>query len=192
MYGIGPSGPTGGCGEMSQRPVHLKLRIAPALLVGTLLLGGCGGVQFEGKVFDAMGLSGEQKKQEAKLPDRAPLILPPKRALPAPGPRQAIADPQSWPQDPDTLRKQVALEKKKEQLRCGDYDFKRKSTSHVEDDFEEILDPMERCKGFIGRRLLGDDARADGSPDDLVNAHDDLTTKKELPSPWLSDTTKAR
>ena len=178
---------------MSQRPVSLRILGLPALLAGTLLLGGCGGVQFEGKVFEAVGLAGEQKKQEARLPDRAPLILPPKKDLPAPGPRQAVADPQSWPQDPDNLRKQASLEKKKEREKCGEYDFKRKSTSSIEDDFEEILDPMERCRGSIFRTLgIGDDARDDGSPDELVNAHDDLTTKKELPSPWLGDTKKAR
>ena len=122
------------------------------------------------------------------------MILPPKKELPAPGPRQPVTSPESWPQDPDVLRKQAALEeKKKQKVDCGEYDFKRKSTSQVEDDFEEIIDPLQRCQGFIGRKLkVGDEARGDGSPDELIEGHDDLTTKKELPSPWLSETSQAR
>ena len=59
-------------GKMSQRPFHLRSLLAAPLVAGTLLLGGCGGVQFEGKVFETMGLGGEKKQQEARLPDRAP------------------------------------------------------------------------------------------------------------------------
>jgi hypothetical protein len=168
---------------------HLRMLIAAPLLGATLLLGGCGGVQFEGKVFEAVGLAGEPQKQEKKVADRAPLILPPKRELPPPGPEQRVAKPESWPNDPDAILKERQVAAKQKKTRCGDADFKKKASI---EEFEKLADPLQDCQGFIGNKGVLDDARADGSPDKLVEQWDDVTTKKQLPTPWRSQTTQTK
>jgi hypothetical protein len=73
-----------------------------------LALGGCGGVEFQGKLFDYAGLSSVGKSQEdVKMTDRAPLLVPPNTlGLPPPGsPAITRAD---WPADTDKQRKQLA------------------------------------------------------------------------------------
>jgi hypothetical protein len=73
-----------------------------------LTLGGCGGIEFQGKLFDYAGLSNLGKPQEdIKMTDRAPLIVPPNpNSLSPPGsPAIARAD---WPADTDKQRKQLA------------------------------------------------------------------------------------
>ena len=65
------------------------------LILAVTLLGGCGfgDVQFEGKVFDAVGLSGQQaRREDPKVKARAPLVLPPDAKLPEPGKRAVVAD----------------------------------------------------------------------------------------------------
>jgi hypothetical protein len=73
-----------------------------------LTLGGCGGVEFQGKLFDYAGLSSVGKPQEdIRMTDRAPLLVPPNpQSLPPPGsPAITRAD---WPADTDKQRKQLA------------------------------------------------------------------------------------
>lgn len=73
-----------------------------------LTLGGCGGVEFQGKLFDYAGLSSIGKPQEdARMTDRAPLLVPPNtQSLPPPGsPPIMRAD---WPADTDKQRNQLA------------------------------------------------------------------------------------
>jgi hypothetical protein len=73
-----------------------------------LTLGGCGGVEFQGKLFDYAGLSSVGKPQEdVRMTDRAPLLVPPNpQSLPPPGsPAITRAD---WPADTDKQRKQLA------------------------------------------------------------------------------------
>jgi hypothetical protein len=73
-----------------------------------LALGGCGGVEFKGKLFDYAGLSDVGKpQQDVRMTDRAPLILPPNTlGLPPPGsPAITRVD---WPADTDKQRKELA------------------------------------------------------------------------------------
>jgi hypothetical protein len=73
-----------------------------------LTLGGCGGVEFQGKLFDYAGLSSLGKPQEdIKMTDRAPLLVPPNpQSLPPPGsPAITRAD---WPVDTDKQRNHLA------------------------------------------------------------------------------------
>ena len=59
-----------------------------------LALGGCGGIEFQGKAFDYIGLSDVGKQQEdVRMTERAPLLVPPNvrafrlpAAPPSPGP----------------------------------------------------------------------------------------------------------
>jgi hypothetical protein len=82
--------------------------LAAALSV-TLALGGCGGVEFQGKIFDAVGLSGDLKQADVRMAERPPLLLPPDpKALPQPGSGVAVATSrEDWPKNPELARAQV-------------------------------------------------------------------------------------
>lgn len=170
---------------MRERLGQFRLLLAAPLFAATLVLSGCGGVQFEGKAFEAIGLGDKPKKQEQKVADRAPLILPPKRELPAPGPSQRIASPEQWPVDPNEAQRQQAKQKKRKPKRCGDNKFDKKSSIR---EFDELNDPLLACKGLADKGGVVDAARAEGSPDKVVEQSDDLSTKKEPPAPWRSQT----
>jgi hypothetical protein len=80
------------------------LGLAAALAAG-LVLGGCGGVEFQGKLFDYAGLSGDGSTKEIKMSERAPLVLPPNtNVLPVPG-QPAYTARQDWPTDTDAQQK---------------------------------------------------------------------------------------
>lgn len=85
-----------------------------------LVLGGCGGIEFQGKLFDYAGLSGSGNKGDPRMTERAPLLIPPDTTrLPPPGsPPIARAD---WPVDTDTARKQlVAAKEVEDQKKAGE------------------------------------------------------------------------
>jgi hypothetical protein len=80
----------------------------------TLPLGGCGGIEFQGKAFDYIGLSDVGKPQEdVRMTERAPLLVPPNpNKLPPPGsPAITRAD---WPADTDKQRKKLAAARAEE------------------------------------------------------------------------------
>ena len=88
-------------------------------LAGTLacasLLGGCGGVEFEGKVFDYMGMSGSRQQADVQMSERPPLMVPPNvQQLPAPTQSKAAVATarQDWPDDPEKVRVRVIEEEK--------------------------------------------------------------------------------
>jgi hypothetical protein len=100
------------------------LRLAAAF-VCTLALGGCGGVEFQGKVFDYMGISGDRQQGDPRMAERAPLLLPPNpKTLPQPGTGVAVATArEDWPDDPERVRKRVAKQKAAEQAKeAGEQD----------------------------------------------------------------------
>jgi hypothetical protein len=80
-------------------------------------LGGCGAVQFEGKVFDYMGLSGDRVEADVRMSERPPLLLPPNtKTLPQPGNGVVAATArQDWPDDPERVQKRIVAEKKAQQ-----------------------------------------------------------------------------
>ena len=86
-----------------------------AACILALALGGCGGIEFQGKAFDYMGLSDVGKqKEDARMTERAPLLVPPNtRSLPPPGsPAVTRAD---WPADTDKERRRLAELRKAEE-----------------------------------------------------------------------------
>ena len=86
-----------------------------AACVLALALGGCGGIEFQGKAFDYIGLSDVGKQQEdVRMTERAPLLVPPNtRHLPPPGsPAVTRTD---WPADTDKERKRLAVVRKAEE-----------------------------------------------------------------------------
>jgi hypothetical protein len=86
-----------------------RAALVAAALSATLALGGCGGVEFQGKIFDAVGLSGERKEADVRMAERPPLLMPPDpKALPQPGSGVAVATArEDWPQNPEVTREQV-------------------------------------------------------------------------------------
>ena len=102
-----------------------KFAYLAILLAATLAgcSGGDSGVELNGKLFDAVGLSGTAKKSaEPKLAERAPLVPPPRTdALPTPGSGGADASHMAWPDDPDKRKAAAAAaENKKISKYCSD------------------------------------------------------------------------
>jgi hypothetical protein len=87
------------------------LRLAGALAC-VLILGGCGGVELQGKVFDYMGVSGDRQEADVRMSERPPLLVPPNlNTLPQPGTGAAVATArEDWPDDPERVRKRIAKE----------------------------------------------------------------------------------
>lgn len=85
-----------------------RLGTIAAIFACAALLGGCGGVELEGKVFDYAGLSGKVggPKADPTMSARAPLMVPPNtQSLPAPTESRSVAAArQDWPDDPEKVR----------------------------------------------------------------------------------------
>jgi len=117
------------------------------------LLAACGGgVHLEGPGFEQLGLTSNKNKGDTKVPDRAPLLLPPDRAaLPEPVTnQQAAANPQAnWPNDPDLILKSDAVEADKKQREYEDNGDWSKNAGI--DEFEKLLDPALRRKGALSK-----------------------------------------
>jgi hypothetical protein len=88
-----------------------------AALACALALGGCSDVAFQGRIFDAMGLSDTGPEPDVRMAERPPLLLPPDmKALPAPANGVAAASArEDWPQNPEIAREQ-AVQAKKDKL----------------------------------------------------------------------------
>lgn len=128
-------------------------------------LGGCGGVDgvdFNGKIFDAVGLSTGAigKKTEVATEARAPLVLPPDpKRLPDPNeaPPAAVVD-QSWPKDAQKTKVASAEQRKKAQEDfCQNNAWKQKALSKEE--ANNIQGPDGPCGGsifsFMGNAIFG-------------------------------------
>jgi hypothetical protein len=130
-----------------------RLLLVPAFAV-LAFLGGCGGgIHVEGP--GGFELGSKKQKGDKKVPDRAPLLIPPDRArLPAPQQPVASAPPSNWPKDPGEVKKaeaSAAVKKQKEYEDKGDWSKKADI-----DEFEKLMDPLERSDGVLSRKLLGD------------------------------------
>jgi len=93
-----------------------RAALLAAALASTLALGGCGGIEFQGKIFDYVGLSGDRQEPDPRLAERPPLLLPPDtKALPPPGSGVAVATArEDWPQNPELVQKQIVKAKEAE------------------------------------------------------------------------------
>ena len=137
---------------------HLKrLAILPAM-AAALTLAGCGsGVQLEGPGFEALGLTGK-KYVEKKVPDRAPLLIPPDPTrLPEPAAQVATTQPQNWPTDPEaTLSAEDSEAARKERIYQEKGDWSKKADI---DEFEKVMNPELREKGIFSSKPLSDKNR---------------------------------
>jgi len=123
------------------------------MLVAGVALSGCAGqeVEFEGKVFDMVGLSDVGKpKQDKQMEARAPLLLPPSKQLPKPGSKEQVASPNNWPVDPDERREQELADQKdalERYYREGDFTDR----AGIEE-FEHISGKWERRPGLLSKK----------------------------------------
>jgi len=134
-----------------------RLAIIPAL-TAAMMLAGCGpGVSIEGPGFEKLGLTGK-KHVEQKVPDRAPLLIPPDpNRLPEPAPQIVNARPENWPTDPDTMIKaEASIAAKKKQAYQDHGDWSKKADI---DEFEKVMHPEERERGVFSSGPLSDKSR---------------------------------
>ena len=134
-----------------------RLALFPAL-AAAMMAAGCGsGVQLEGPGFEAFGLK-NKAYVEKKVPDRAPLLIPPDRTrIPEPAPQVANVRPENWPTDPEnTLKAEATAAAKKKQAYENKGDWSKKADI---DEFEKIMHPEERQRGIFSGKPLGDSNR---------------------------------
>ena len=114
---------------------RIKVGMATAISVSALLGGCADGVEMNGKLLDAVGLSTaslSQNKSEPRIAPRAPLVMPPSdKRLPEPGsappPPIETADA-SWPKDKDQERVASAKDKIRQQDQyCKDGTWKERA-----------------------------------------------------------------
>jgi hypothetical protein len=127
-------------------------RIA-ASLAATLLLGGCGAVEFQGKIFDYMGVSGERREADVRMSERPPLLLPPDlKTLPPPGNGVAVATArEDWPKNPELVQSQITQAKQ---------DAKAKEVA-----VQDPLNPLQGKSNPLLEKWLGKKKKAE-QPDD--------------------------
>lgn len=136
-------------------------------LAAAALTGGCAGfdgVELQGGVFDAMGLSGssnQKKLSDVKVDARPGLVLPPSNdKLPDPVTGSIAAGPEdaSWPVDPEDRRAANRAElEKRHRAFCerAIQDHRMRGESGV------VMGPMGNCQpglfGSLGKQLGGRD-----------------------------------
>ena len=132
------------------RPARSVLTAIAACL--TLGIAGCGtdDIQFNGGIFDAVGLSdaGKTKSADPKLAERAPLVVPPSLdRLPAPG--EAAAPPAQIAdiKDPDEQKKlsRVELEKKQAEYCEKNYEDPKMRGEEV----SSVEGPLGPCRKSV-------------------------------------------
>jgi hypothetical protein len=128
--------------------------LAGGAVASTLLLSGCAdGVDFNGKVFDWMGISPaaqEARRFEPKIAERTPLVVPPDvNRLPVPGSEAAPAAHMAWPDDPEQRKIREAQERERlHQGYCrGDVEWKERALKKVEG---APRSPYGPCSSILG------------------------------------------
>lgn len=163
------------------------LALVAALLV-PLCLGGCGGIELQGKVFDYMGLSGiGQPKPDPKMAEHAPLIVPPDlHSLPPPGEgTDAVTARTDWPVDTDREQRRIVQDKQAEQ---------KKQQALVEPGNPYAGKPTLLDKLFA-RKTLNDDQivdvpepdPADKTPEEKAREHKATASANLPPRPMVPD-----
>jgi hypothetical protein len=91
--------------------------IAAVAVTSALLLGACGDVQLEGKIFDWMGISSsalDAKTSDPKMTARAPLVVPPNvNRLPEPGSGKSADTDLAALNDPEKKKQAAATERER-------------------------------------------------------------------------------
>ena len=140
-----------------RRQRRIALILSAALASSSLA--GCGfdDVQFNGAIFEAMGLNNNKSYEEPKLPPRAGIVLPPDtERLPAPGTEVAAPPPgEAWPVDPEQSKVAAAEEaERRHQEFCREALWKAKVAGQTD---VQITGPKGSCNPSILRNLTGKD-----------------------------------
>jgi hypothetical protein len=141
----------------SSSTLRIRSMIAAALLATTAGLGACGGfdgVELQGGVFDALGVSGSGQKSlsEVKVEPRPSLVLPPSaEKLPAPGTGDiatGTVQGEAWPVDPEDRRAGNRAELEK---RHKAYCERELQNARMRGDSGVVMGPMGNCQpGLFG------------------------------------------
>lgn len=104
--------------ETSHSYKNLAAGFSMAMLLSLTGCGGIDGVELQGGVFDAMGLSGSNKPKlaETKVEARPGLVLPPTPdRLPEPvtGSINPVSPGEAWPVDPEDRKQQARADLEK-------------------------------------------------------------------------------
>ena len=124
------------------------------LVVAVLALGGCGGVddvQLNGKIFDAVGLSGNAAKSaEPKVAQRAPLVIPPSLdRIPEPGKQpdaEAAQTTIAAIKDPDKVARASQAELEKQQAAYCKVNYEE-ARQRGDDNADLAEGPLGPCRG---------------------------------------------
>ena len=136
------------------KPVMLGLGLA-----GSLFIGGCGGVdgvELNGGIFDALGLSGSGEKvsnKDLKVAARPGLVLPPEQTnLPQPQTGNPFAEAESWPVDPEDRKAgaKAALAKKH-----AEYCEVALRNARLKGETGVVTGPQGNCQPGLFGSLLG-------------------------------------
>ena len=153
---------------MAPSSTHVNLRarsrargFALAMASG-LVLSGCadGGLELNGKVFDWIGISPSAiaaRRDEPKLAERAPLVLPPNSTrLPEPGSGQTAQTAQTaqsttaWPDDPDQRKSREAKERERLHLAYCRGDIQWKDRAMDPQGINVPKSPYGPCPSLFG------------------------------------------
>lgn len=131
---------------------YAKALLLASFGAAVLAVSGCGydGVQLNGKIFDAVGLSGDSEKPvEAKVAARQPLVVPPGlESLPPPGSGKVDQPTLAEVQDADAKKRvsQAELQKQQEAYCKVNYeDAKARGDSSA----ESAQGPLGSCHPSI-------------------------------------------
>ena len=128
----------------------------------SLVLSGCAnsGLELNGKVFDWIGISPSAiaaRRDEPKLAERAPLVLPPNSTrLPEPGSGQTAQTAQTaqsttaWPDDPDQRKSREAKERERLHLAYCRGDMQWKDRAMDPQGINVPKSPYGPCPSLFG------------------------------------------
>ncbi len=146
---------------MSRMDRQKRIALTASTVFASLVLSGCGfgDVEFNGTVFEAMGLANNGKShEEPKLPPRAGIVLPPDTSkLPEPGSTEVAAPSpgEAWPVDPEERKIAAAEElERRHQEFCRDALWRARAAGQTD---AQITGPKGSCNPSILKALTGKD-----------------------------------
>lgn len=129
-----------------------RYAIFALFISGAVVSAGCdGGVELNGKIFDAMGVSGNgSNSAEPKMAQRTGLVVPPSTgSLPVPGSQQQAEAPEvAAINDPDKLAQVSQAEKQRQQDEYCKVHYEQ-AKQRGDDNADLAEGPLGPCKGSV-------------------------------------------
>ena len=135
------------------RPFGARLARAVAVSCALVLLAGCSAddVEFNGKIFDAVGLNaGKTKSAEPKMVARAPLVMPPNpERVPEPGlPPEGQATDVAALADPDKVARESRADLERRQAEYCKVNYEQ-AKARGDNDADSATGPLGLCRGSV-------------------------------------------